>query len=74
MGGLLEELLLLPLAPARSVVWLAEKIRVQAEEEYAGRQALSDRLAEIERARTAGEISDEDSAELEEQILEELEW
>jgi hypothetical protein len=72
--SLLVGLLTLPLAPARGVVWLAEQVHTQAERELDGREALSDRLAEVERRREAGELSAEESADLEEQILEELEW
>lgn len=72
--GLLTGLLTLPLAPVRGVAWLAEQVRTQAEHELTGRESISDRLAEVERRREAGEISLEESTELEEQILDELEW
>jgi hypothetical protein len=72
--GLLVGLLTLPLAPVRGVAWIAEQVRTQAERDLDGREALSERLAEVERRREAGEISAEESAELEEQILDELEW
>lgn len=72
--GLLTGLLTLPLAPVRGVAWIAEQVQTQAEREYGGREALSERLAEVERAREAGEITAEESADLEEEILEELEW
>lgn len=72
--GLLVGLLTLPLAPARGVAWLAEQVRDQAERDLDDREAISERLAEVERRREAGELSPQESAELEEQILEELEW
>jgi hypothetical protein len=72
--GLLVGLLTLPLAPVRGAAWLAEQVRTQAERELDGREVISDRLAEVERRQEAGELSAEESAELEEQILEELEW
>jgi hypothetical protein len=72
--GLLVGLLTLPLAPVRGVAWLAEQVREQAERELDGREVISERLAEVERVRQAGGMSEEQAAELEEQILEELEW
>jgi len=72
--GLLTGLITLPLAPARGVVWVAEQVKDQAERELTSREAVSDRLAEVERARLAGEITSEQSAALEEQILDEWEW
>lgn len=72
--GLLVGLLTLPLAPVRGVAWLAERVQDQAERELDGREAISERLAEVERRREAGELSAEEGAELEDQILEELEW
>jgi hypothetical protein len=72
--GLLTGLLTLPLAPVRGVAWLAEQVQAQAEDELTGREPISERLAEVERRREAGEISVAESTELEEQILDELEW
>lgn len=72
--GLITGLLTLPLAPVRGVAWLAEQVQTEAERELDDRDALSERLAEVERAREAGELSDQESAELEEQILDELDW
>jgi hypothetical protein len=72
--GLLTGLLTLPLAPVRGVAWLAERVQEQAENERDDREALIDRLTEIARAREAGELSEEQSAAMEEQILDELEW
>jgi hypothetical protein len=70
--GLLEELLLLPLAPVRGVVWLGEQV-----EEIASRQAndpatIRGRIAEIERAREAGALSDKQADELEDPLLRRL--
>jgi hypothetical protein len=70
--GLLEELLLLPLAPVRGVVWLGEQV-----EEIARRQAndpatIRGRIAEIERAREAGALSDERADQLEDPLLRRL--
>jgi hypothetical protein len=72
--GLLTGLLTLPLAPVRGVAWLAEQVQEQAEHEHEDREALIDRLNDIARAREAGELSEEQSAAMEEQVLDELEW
>lgn len=72
--GLFTGLLTLPLAPVRGVVWVAEKVRDQAEHEAADHEGHSERLAEIERAREAGEISDEQAEQREDEILYELGW
>ncbi len=72
--GLLTGLLTLPLAPVRGVTWLAERVQEQAEHERGDREALIDQLNEIARAREAGELSEEQSTAMEEQVLDELEW
>ncbi len=72
--GLLTGLLTLPLAPVRGVAWIAEQVQEQAEHERDDREALIERLNDIARAREAGELSEEQCAAMEEQILDELEW
>jgi len=69
--GLITGLLTVPLAPVRGLGWLAEQVQAQAEREYEERMGLQARLAEIERASAAGEISAEEGVELEERVLEE---
>jgi gas vesicle protein GvpG len=70
--GLISGLLLLPLAPVRGTVWIAERILEQAELEFHDEGTIRAQLMEIERAREAGEISDEDAAEAEDILLERL--
>ena len=70
--GLFTGLLTLPLAPVRGVTWVAEQVRRQAELETAGRDQLGHRLADIEAAWRAGEITDELRVELEEEALRDL--
>ncbi|HEY8471726.1 MAG TPA: gas vesicle protein GvpG [Natronosporangium sp.] len=67
--GLLTGLLTLPLAPVRGVVWIAEQVQAQAEAEQSGRGALARRLAEIEAAYEAGELTEQQRAELESAAL-----
>ncbi|MBC6457359.1 gas vesicle protein GvpG [Actinomadura sp. HBU206391] len=70
--GLLTGLLTLPIAPVRGVVWMAERIRDQAEQEMYDPAAVRRQLAEVDRARTAGEISGDVAAELENELLSRL--
>jgi hypothetical protein len=60
--GLISGLLLLPLAPVRGVVWVAELVAEEAERELAALESPERALAELEAARSAGEISDEEFA------------
>lgn len=70
--GLITGLVTLPLAPVRGVVWIAEQVQKQAEQQHTGREAIYRRLAEIEASREAGELSAEESAELEERAFDDL--
>ncbi|MCW2902350.1 MAG: gas vesicle protein [Streptosporangiaceae bacterium] len=70
--GLFTGLLTLPLAPVRGVVWLAEQIRDQAEQQMYDPAAVRRQLAEVDRARAAGELSDDEAAELEDELLSRL--
>lgn len=68
--GLIKELLLLPGAPVRFSVWVANKVAEEAEREHFSTGAGVRRLQEIEQAREEGRIDEEEAAELEGQILE----
>jgi Gas vesicle protein G len=70
--GLITGLLTLPLAPVRGTVWLAERIKEQAEAEYYDEKVIRAQLMEIDAAREAGEISEEEAAQAEDQLLERL--
>jgi hypothetical protein len=70
--GLISGLLTLPLAPVRGTVWLAERIQEQAEAELYDEDAIRARLMEIEAAREAGEISEEEATQAEDHLLERL--
>jgi hypothetical protein len=67
--GLLTGLLTLPLAPVRSVAWLAERILEQAEQQMYDPVAIRRQLFEVESAREAGQLSDDEAAELENELL-----
>lgn len=70
--GLFTGLLTLPLAPVRGVVWIGEQIQWQAEQELNSPESVSRRLAEIEAAWEAGQLSDDRRAELEAAALRDL--
>jgi hypothetical protein len=70
--GLISGLLTLPLAPVRGTAWLAERIQEQAENELYDESAIRSQLAEIESAREAGEIGEEEATLAEDALLERL--
>jgi hypothetical protein len=69
---LITGILKLPLAPVTGTVWIAEKLLEQAEAEYYDENAIQARLREIEAARQAGDIGEDDAAQAEEELLERL--
>ena len=58
--GLITGLLTLPLAPVRGVAWVAEQVAEQAENELYDEQRIMRELTELEMAREAGQIGEED--------------
>jgi len=70
--GLVTGLLTLPLAPVRGVVWIAARIRDQAEQELYDPAVIQRQLAWVDEALGAGEISAEDAAALQDELLERL--
>lgn len=67
--GLITGLVTLPLAPVRGVVRLAELIQEQAEQELYDPARLRRRLEDVAAAREAGEISAQEAAEAEEELI-----
>lgn len=67
--GLISGLLLLPLAPVRGTVWIAEQLLEQAEAELNDEGTIRAQLMEIDRAREAGEIGEAEAAEAEDILL-----
>lgn len=71
--GLFTGLLLLPLAPLRGTIWIAERLMAYAEQEL-GDEAMARRLlAEAELAYEAGDLSDAEYEAVEDELLERLE-
>ena len=67
--GLLTLPFRLPFLPVRAVVRLAEVIQEEAERTYYDPATIRRELAEIERARAAGEISEQDAAQLQNEVV-----
>lgn len=67
--GLLTGLLSLPLAPVRGATAVAEQIRQQAETEYYDPAVIRAELEEVDRLRTAGELSEEQAAAREDELV-----
>jgi cell division protein FtsB len=65
----IKELSLLPVAPLRFTVWVAEKVAEQVDQQQNSPQARVRQLREIEQARTRGELTEEQAAELEAQVI-----
>jgi hypothetical protein len=68
--GILTGLLTLPLAPVRGVAWVAELLAEEAERELAAANSPQRALAELEAARAAGDLSEEEFAEREAELIE----
>ena len=67
--GLLTLPFRLPLLPVQGVVWLAQLIQEEAEQELSNPAAIRHELERIEEARASDEISDEETVELESQVV-----
>jgi hypothetical protein len=70
--GLLTGLLLLPLAPIRGTIWLAERLLDEAERELADPAVIEQWLVEAEGAYERGEISQEELDAIEVELLSRL--
>lgn len=71
--GLISGLLLLPLAPVRGTVWIAEQIAAEADRARDGETRIRRELAAIELEHEAGALSVEEFEAREDALLEELE-
>jgi hypothetical protein len=67
--GLIKELLLLPLAPVRGTVWVAEQLAAEAERQLDPRAARRRALHELEQRLASGEIDEEEYERLEDEVL-----
>jgi hypothetical protein len=67
--GLLSLPFRLPFLPVQAVVRLAEVIQEEAERTYYDPATIRRELAEIERARAAGDVSEKDAAQLQNEVV-----
>ena len=67
--GLVAGLLTLPFAPVRGVIWLGGRLLDQAYRELNDPETIYQRLEEIEEARASGELSAQDSADAEAELV-----
>jgi len=67
--GLLTELLLLPLAPARAAGWAIETVVDVAEREYYDPERIRKELAALSRDLDEGRISEEEFERAEDELL-----
>lgn len=71
--GIFTGLILLPLAPLRGTIWLAEKLAEIADRELYDESAVRRLLIEAEMALDAGQISNAEYEEIEDTLLDRLE-
>ena len=68
--GVFTGLLTLPLAPVRGVAWIGEQVLDQATRETTADPAeISRQLADLDEARAAGEISEQECAVAEDRLV-----
>ncbi|MER7197931.1 gas vesicle protein [Streptomyces sp. CB01635] len=70
--GLLTQILTLPLAPVRGVVWVADRVLEAAEDKYYDPAPVHRELAELERRLLDGEIDEATFDEREDELLDRL--
>lgn len=70
--GLLTGLLTLPLAPLRGTVWVAEQVHRQAEQEFYDPARIRRQLEDVDEARAAGDLSDNEAASIEDELVRRL--
>jgi hypothetical protein len=70
--GLFTALLTLPLAPVRGTVWIAEKLREQAELEFYDESAIEAGLLELQAARESGLYEESEIEQAEDALIERL--
>jgi hypothetical protein len=70
--GLLTRLVTLPLAPVQGVVWLAGQLEAEAYQQLYGVSGIRRQLAQLGHALDAGEITEDEYAAAEEELLDRL--
>ena len=70
--GLFTGLLLLPLAPLRGTIWVAERLAEYAERELNDEQTVRRLLLDAEAALEAGELTEDEYEQIEDELLDRL--
>jgi hypothetical protein len=70
--GLFTGLLLLPLAPLRGTIWIAERLAGYAEGELSDERAVRRLLLEAEAALESGELTEAEFDQIEDELLDRL--
>lgn len=70
--GLLTGLLTFPLAPVRGTVWVAEQVLEEAERQFYDPARIRRQLEDVDALREAGEISEEEAEQIEDELVERL--
>jgi len=70
--GLISGLLTLPLAPVRGTVWVAEQVLEEAERQHYDPARIRRELEDVDELRRAGEITEEQAEQLEDDLVERL--
>lgn len=70
--GLFREVALLPVAPLRGTLWVAERVLEKAEEDYYNPGLIRREIEQVDQMRAAGEISEDAAEEWEESLIERL--
>lgn len=71
--GLLSGLVLLPLAPLRGTIWIAERLTDYAAEQLDDERAIRRLLLEAEAALDAGDLTEAEFDRVEDELLDRLE-
>ena len=71
--GILTSLVLLPLAPVRATVWIAEQLAREAERELDDEAGVRRLLLEAEAALERGDLTEQEYDAVEDQLLDRLE-
>jgi len=70
--GLFTALITLPLAPVRGTVWVAEQVAAEADRQLYDESRIRSELLQVEMAYDEGRLSEEERADLEEDLFERL--
>ncbi len=68
--GLIKELVLLPGAPLRFTVWVADKVAEEADRKEFSPAAGVQKIEEVEQQRERRELGEDEAAEIEGKVLE----